>query len=144
VYCRVGPYLTGMCAAFYYVKKEFKPSLLLEWLAFGLVLVTGFFGESLADSLDAPLVTFHFFIWHKSLHGLGASYLIACMLSEDSAGPSVVLRSCFSCNCCVPIATLSYSYYLLNMLSVVGLANLVPYFADADPFWSFSRTTEGY
>ena len=140
VYCRVSPYLAGMCAALYHSRKQkAKLSPKIEWVAFGVMLIISFFGHSLPKSLNSPVLEFHYYCTHKIIFGICVAYLLTCTLSvkpDESLGnrPSACLRSCFSANCWVPMATLSYSFYVLFLPIMLLLYSSIQYWSEADPF----------
>jgi hypothetical protein len=117
----MGPYLAGMYAAYHTNKVNEDPagplSNFVEWVAFALLLTIGFFGTDFP--VETAALYYVYYCLHRIIFGWCVAYLTAVMLSvkaEEPLGirPSAMLRCFFSLGCWVPLATLSYSFYVFN------------------------------
>ena len=125
----MAPYGFGMYAAYLhlqgtkYLDSKFNYLIVLEWICFIHVLL-----NPLVNFVDSPvsgpsyawLMTL-LAVFQRSLYGASLSFLLVLMLSVPPDEiipwyrPSKVLRAFLSWSLFLPIATLSFSFYLMHL-----------------------------
>jgi len=126
----MAPYLMGMMAAYHHLnstKFEGAIALLMEWIAFILVVLISHLGgkpvwkefeeQLLLVSLDQQ---YWLIMIVRPIFGASLAYLVRQMVSTDSKEsawywPHRLLGSFLSLPLFIPLAYLSYSFYLLHV-----------------------------
>ena len=124
-YTRMSPYIAGMYAAYIYHMDDgsfaASQTAVREWIAVaGLLIVGVFYGGNFysGDGWPGPLYFFYFNL-NRPIFGACLSYLTAIIVTtkkDQDLGlrPSVPLKACLSWSFWVPIAIVSYSFYLVH------------------------------
>jgi hypothetical protein len=124
----MGPYGFGMYAAYVHLSGvnllENSLSYLFEWISFLALLLIPFVHFIVPlwpRTANLAWLTFTWTVTERTFYGLALAYLLSLMLSvkpEESIPfyrPTCFLRAFYSMSIWVPIATLSYSFYLLHL-----------------------------
>lgn len=124
---RLTPYVFGMWAAHIYhfsenINYQTSTNVVYEWVCLILILAICFIGVSPHQYASwAPVPHFIYMTTCRQIFGAAVAYLIHMMLTPkpetpiDWYRPSCFLRWILSKQFWVPIATISYSFYVFHI-----------------------------
>lgn len=132
---RMSPYGFGMYAAYIHLKDDdhsffSRSSIILEWLCFIVFAFLVPLNTVFVANFGIPILNVIWICTSKQLYGLSISYLLTIILSpkpDDSIPcyrPSKFLRWILSWSMWVPVASLSYSFYLWHLQPIVIMQGL--------------------
>lgn len=124
---RISPYVFGMWAAYLYSKDKLhnyqtNENIIFEWISFIVIITISIIGVYPTQfSSWSPLPHFMFLVSCRQLFGASIAYLIHLMLSPKPETPikwyrpTCFLRWLLSKKLWVPLATVSYSFYVFHI-----------------------------
>ena len=129
-YMRMGPYFLGMIGAYWHLHPEEAPlrTTLRETVAILLILYISFRGAG--ETWFPGVLLWLWRITFRSLLAACWAYLMPGFLKEDTATmPAKLCRNFLSARFWLPIATISYSMYLMHRFFIFKIrdAGLFPY-----------------
>ena len=129
----MSPYGFGMYAAYVHLSginfmdSKYNRLIILEWLCFIIVLVNPFLNlmDPIYEGPNLAWLMIIQIVFQRSIYGSSLAFLMTVMLSvkpEENIPfyrPTKYLRAFLSWSLWVPFATLSFSFYLMHLQTIL-------------------------